>query len=141
MVVTQHNHVIIKFSLLTQRFPMIKFLHLTFALLTIAAFIGKFVLTNAQSELLTQKAVKIGPHVISSLLLLSGVILVFQGQWFSLNYGWLVVKLIAVAGFIGLGILTMKLEGKDRLLAFAGAIACFIYICMVAATKNALLFL
>lgn len=118
-----------------------KHIHLLFVLLTLASFIGKFILTEKQSELLTQKVFKIAPHVISSLLLLSGVILVFQGSWFSANYGWLVVKLIAVAGFIALGILTMRLEGQKRWQAFAGAIALFVYICMVAATKNALLFL
>ncbi len=120
---------------------MIKYLHLIFALLTIATFISKFVLSEIQSDLLTQKAVKIAPHVISSLLLLSGIVLVFQGQWLSANYGWLVAKLIAVAGFIALGVLTLRFEGRNRWLAFAGAITLFVYICMVAATKNALLFL
>lgn len=118
-----------------------KHIHLLFVLLTLASFIGKFILTEKHSELLTQKVVKIAPHVISSLLLLSGIILVFQGQWLSANYGWLVAKLIAVVGFIALGILTMRFEGQKRWMAFGGAIALFIYICMVAATKNALLFL
>jgi uncharacterized membrane protein SirB2 len=118
---------------------MIKSLHLLFALLTIAAFVGKFVLSEQHSELLTQKAVKIAPHVISSLLLLSGVVLVFQGQWAS--YSWLVAKLIGVIGFIGLGILTVRSEGQNRWLAFAGAIACFLYVGIVAVTKNPLLFL
>lgn len=118
---------------------MIKSLHLLFAVLTIAAFVGKFILSEKQSELLTQKAVKIAPHVISSLLLLSGIVLVFQGQW--LSYGWLVAKLIGVVGFIGLGILTMRSEGQNRWLAFAGAIACFLYVGIVAVTKNPLLFL
>jgi uncharacterized membrane protein SirB2 len=118
---------------------MIKSLHLLFALLTIAAFVGKFILSEKQSELLTQKAFKIAPHVISSLLLLSGFVLASQGTWAS--YGWLVAKLIGVAGFIGLGILTMRSEGQNRWLAFAGAIACFLYVSIVAVTKNPLLFL
>jgi uncharacterized membrane protein SirB2 len=119
---------------------MIKFLHLIFALLTIAVFVGKFYLSEVRSELLQQQVFKIAPHIISSLLLLSGVILVFQGSWLSGNYGWLVAKLVAVAGFIGLGVLTMRFEGQNRWLAFAGAIACFLYVGMVAVTKHALLF-
>lgn len=118
-----------------------KHIHLLFVLLTLASFVGKFILTEKQSELLNQKIFKIAPHVISSLLLLSGFILVFQGSWFSANYGWLIAKLIAVAGFIALGILTMRFEGQKRWQAFAGAIALFVYICIVATTKNALLFL
>lgn len=119
---------------------MIKTLHLLFVVLTLASFIGKFVLSETHSALLTQKIVKIAPHVISSLLLLSGIVLVFQGNWLSGDYGWLVAKLIAVVGFIGLGVLTMRSEGTNRWLAFAGAIVLFIYIGIVAVTKHALLF-
>jgi uncharacterized membrane protein SirB2 len=120
---------------------MIKFFHLIFALLTISAFVAKFYLSEARSELLQQKAVKIAPHVISSLLLLSGIVLASQGYGLANGHGWLAVKLVAVVGFIGLGILTMRFEGQKRWLAFAGAIACFLYVCIVAATKNPLLFL
>ncbi len=120
---------------------MIKLFHLIFALLTITAFVTKFYLSEARSELLQEKAFKIAPHIISSLLLLSGVILASQGYGLAVGYGWLVAKLIAVAGFIALGILTMRFEGQKRWLAFAGAIACFLYVGMVAVTKNPLLFL
>ena len=61
---------------------MIKMLHLMFVLLTLAAFVGKMFVSVTRPDLLTHKAVKIAPHVISSLLLLSGIILVFQGRGF-----------------------------------------------------------
>ena len=117
---------------------MIKMLHLLFVVLTLVAFFGKTAISVLRPELMNEKAVKIAPHVISSLLLLSGIILVFQGEW--LSYGWLVAKLIAVAGFIGLGIVSMRMEGTNRWLAFGGAVVCFIYVGVVAVTKNPLLF-
>jgi uncharacterized membrane protein SirB2 len=120
---------------------MIKMLHLLFVLLTFGAFVGKMWVSVSRPELLTQKAFKIAPHVISSLLLLTGIILVFQGQWLSGDYGWLVAKIIVLFGFIGLGIVSMRSEGTNRWLAFAGAIVCFIYIGIVAVSKNPWFFL
>jgi uncharacterized membrane protein SirB2 len=120
---------------------MIKMLHLLFVLLTLAAFGGKMFISVARPELLSHKAVKIAPHVISTLLLLTGIILVFQGNWLAGDYGWLVAKIIALFGFIGLGIMAMRSEGTNRWLAFGGAIVCFIYIGIVAVSKNAFFFL
>lgn len=120
---------------------MIKILHLTFVLLAIASFVSRVLLLEVRPELLNQKAFKIAPHVIDTLLLLSGITLVFQGQWLSADYGWIVVKIIVLLGYIGLGVVTMHSQGTKRWLAFAGAIACFIYIGIVAVTKHALFFL
>jgi uncharacterized membrane protein SirB2 len=120
---------------------MIKLIHLSFVLFALINFVGKFVLSYSRPELLTHSAVKIAHHVISGLLILSGIILVFQGDWLSGAYGWIIAKIIVLLGFIGLGVLTMRSVGTTRWLAFAGAIACFLYIAIVAVTKNPLWFL
>ncbi|MDD1611120.1 MAG: SirB2 family protein [Methylococcaceae bacterium] len=112
---------------------MIKIIHLTFVLLAFSSFIGRVLLPLTHPNLLNQKAFKIAPHVIDTLLLLSGITLVFQGSWLSGEYGWL--------GYIGLGVLVMRSEGTTRWLAFAGAIGLFIYIGIVAVTKNPWFFL
>ena len=119
---------------------MIKIIHLTFVLLAISSFIGRFVLLNTQPDLLKQKIFKITPHVIDTLLLLSGITLVFQGQWLSGEYGWLIAKIIVLFGYVGLGVLAMRSEGTLRWQTFGGAIVCFLYIGMVAATKHAFIF-
>lgn len=119
---------------------MIKILHLTFVLLSISSFLARVLLSETHAELLNQKAFKIAPHIISTLLLLSGITLVFQGQWLSGEYGWIIAKIIVLFGYIGLGIMTIHSQGKTRWLAFAGAIACFIYIGIAAVTKHAFLF-
>lgn len=120
---------------------MIKMIHLTFVLLAFTSFIGRVLLPMTHPDLLKQKAFKIAPHVIDTLLLLSGITLVFQGQWLSGDYGWLVAKIIALLVYIGLGVLVMRSQGTTRWLAFAGAIACFIYIGIVAVSKNPFFFL
>lgn len=119
---------------------MIKFIHLSFVLFALVSFVGKFALLQLRPELLQHKTVKIAHHLISGLLILSGVILVFQGGWLSGSIGWLVAKILAVLAFIGFGVFTMKTQSDKRWYGFAATLACFIYIAMVAVKKDAFWF-
>ncbi|MDD5323031.1 MAG: SirB2 family protein [Methylococcales bacterium] len=120
---------------------MIKMFHLTFVLLSIFSFVGRVILSETHPAILKQKLFKITPHIIDTLLLLSGIALVFQGGWLYANYGWIIAKIAALFGYIGLGVVVMHNRGTIRWLAFIGAMACFVYIGIVAVTKNALFFL
>ncbi len=120
---------------------MIKMLHLTFVLLSISSFVGRILLAKIRPQMLQQKWLKIGPHIVNTLLLITGITLVFQGQWLSGEYGWIVAKIIALLGYIGLGTVAIKRSGTLRWLAFVGAVACFVYIAMVAVSKHALFFI
>lgn len=119
---------------------MIKIFHLSFVLISIFSFVGRVILSETHPEILKRKPFKIAPHVIDTLLLLSGITLVFQGSWLSTQYGWIIAKLVALIGYIGLGVLTMRNRGTVRWAAFVGAMACFVYIGIVAVTKNPLFF-
>jgi uncharacterized membrane protein SirB2 len=119
---------------------MIKFFHLIFILLSISSFVGRVYLAEKRPEMLEQKWIKTGPHIINSLLLLTGFTLVFQGSWFSGEYGWIIAKLIALLGYVGLGIVAIKSQGDLRWKAFAGALACFVYIAIAAVSKHAFIF-
>jgi uncharacterized membrane protein SirB2 len=119
---------------------MIKFFHLIFVLLSITTFVGRVFLAEKRPEMLGQKWIKIGPHILNSLLLLTGITLVFQGSWLSGEYGWIIAKITALLGYVGLGIVAIKNEGALRWKAFAGSIACFVYIAVVAVSKHAFLF-
>jgi uncharacterized membrane protein SirB2 len=119
---------------------MIKILHLTFVLLSISSFIGRVYLAEKRPEMLEQKWIKIGPHIVNSILLITGFTLVFQGSWLSAEYGWIIAKLIALLGYVGLGIVAIKSQGDLRWKAFAGALACFVYIAIVAVSKHAFIF-
>ncbi len=120
---------------------MIKMLHLTFVLLSIISFVGRVFLAQSRPEMLEIKWIKIGPHIVNTILLITGFTLVFQGSWLSGEYGWIVAKLIVLLGYVGLGTLAIKSQGTMRWQAFAGAVACFIYIAIVAVSKHALFFL
>ncbi len=119
---------------------MIKILHLTFVLLSISSFVGRVILAEIHPEMLEQKWLKIGPHIVNTLLLITGFTLVFQGSWLSGEYGWIIAKIIALLGYVGLGIVAIKSQGDLRWKAFAGALACFVYIAIVAVSKHAFIF-
>ena len=120
---------------------MIKTFHLLFILLSIISFVGRVILSETFPSLLKKKIVNIAPHIINTLLIISGIALIFQGDWLSTNYGWIVAKIIALLGYIGLGVVVMRNRGTVRWAAFFGAMACFVYIGIVAVTKNAFFFI
>ena len=120
---------------------MIKTFHLLFILISIISFVGRVILSETYPSLLQKKVVNIAPHIINTLLIISGVALIFQGGWLSISYGWIIAKIVALLIYIGLGIITLKQRGTNRWLAFIGAMACLVYIGIVAVTKNAFFFL
>jgi uncharacterized membrane protein SirB2 len=118
-----------------------KHLHLLFVAVVIISFVWRVYLVEKKPEMLTEKWIKILPHVMAAGLLLSGIALVFQGNWLSSSYGWIVAKLILMIVFIGLGLFTMREQGQRRWLGFGGAIVCFIFIVKIAFAKQVLFFL
>jgi uncharacterized membrane protein SirB2 len=115
---------------------MLKHLHLLFVALVTVVFLGRVYLAQTKPELLENKWFKIAPHALAGLLLLTGIGLVFQGNWLDAQYGWIVAKLFLMFAFIALGILTLKSEGEKRWYALAGALFCLVYIVKIAFTKQ-----
>lgn len=119
---------------------MLKHFHLFFVAIVVITFFGRVYLAQFKPELLANKWLKIAPHILASLLLLTGIGLVFQGNWLAGDYGWIVVKLFLMFAFIGLGMLAIKQQGQHRWYAFAGAVFCLVYIVKVAITKQVFFF-
>jgi uncharacterized membrane protein SirB2 len=115
---------------------MIKLIHVIFILTSFVSFIGRIALSEFKPEVLQKKIVKIAPHVIDTILLLSGIGLVIQGRWMDGEYGWIESKVILLVCYIVLGVVAMRLNGVKRWLAFVGAIACYGLILSIAVTKN-----
>lgn len=112
-----------------------KHLHLLFVALVITSFLWRVYLAEKKPEKLAEKWLKILPHGLAAGLLLSGIGLVFQGNWAD-NYGWIVAKVLLMVAFIVLGIFTMKEQGSRRRAFLAGALLCFIYIVKIAVSKQ-----
>lgn len=110
-----------------------KHLHLLFVALALVSFLGRFALSQYRPEMLQLKWMNILPHVISTLLLLTGISLAFS---YPGDHGWIVAKVVALFGFIGFGIMALKLKDEKRWYAFGGALLMFAYIAKVAVTKS-----
>jgi uncharacterized membrane protein SirB2 len=115
---------------------MLKDTHMLFILLSVGSFIARIMLVQLKPAWLQPKIAKIAPHVIDTILLLSGIGLVFQGNWMAGEYGWILTKLVMLIAYIGLGVVAMRSVGIKRWGAFILALVCFGYIISVAVTKH-----
>jgi len=115
---------------------MIKSIHLIFILASFVSFSGRMALSVLKPEWLQNKILKIAPHVIDTVLLLSGITLVIQGNWLDGEYGWIVSKFILLLGYIAFGVMAMRFKGIKRWVAFTAAIAFYVSIFIIAITKN-----
>ena len=117
---------------------MLKSLHITLAYITVIGFVIRGIWAMTGSPLKDQRWVRILPHVVDTLLLTIGVIMVFSiGA--SLTDGWLAAKMLALLGYIGFGILTLRAPSMlIRVAAFAAALLCVGYIFAVAFSRSPL---
>jgi len=115
---------------------MIKLIHIVFIFSSFISFTGRIALSVFKPSLLQNKLIKIAPHVIDTLLLLSGITLVVQGNWLAGEFGWILSKFILLVAYIGFGVMAMRCSGIKRWIAFAAAVACFISIFIIAITKQ-----
>ncbi len=117
---------------------IIKTIHVVCALLSISGFVGRGLLMIKGSPILTARWVKVSPHIIDTVLLVSAIMLASQWGWSALQMPWLLAKITALFIYIGLGSLALR-PGRPqsiRVLAWLAAIATFAYIVSVAVTKN-----
>ena len=120
---------------------IVKTVHAVSALISISGFIVRGVWMLRESPLLHRRWVKIAPHIVDTVLLVSAIVMAVQIAQYPFVNGWLTAKVIGLLLYIFLGTLALK-RGKTKsvkTLAFFSAIIVFVYIVLVAITKNPLL--
>jgi uncharacterized membrane protein SirB2 len=120
----------------------LKNLHLLCATLSIIGFIVRGALRIANSSILQKKWLRIAPHIVDTLLLLSAVGLMLQIHQYPVTSSWLSAKLLGLFVYIGFGLVALRFAKSQpvRIVAYLLAIVTFIYIGMVAVAKSPLLF-
>ena len=96
-----------------------------------------------ENTLLEKKIVRIAPHVIDTVLLISAAVLVALTQQYPGIDSWLTVKVLALVAYIVLGVFALR-RGKTktaRLRYLAAAIAAFGFMVSVSLTRSPLGFL
>jgi len=118
----------------------LKLVHQTTALISIVGFSLRGTLMLMDSALLQRRWMRTWPHLVDTLLLVSGLWMAINLHLHPGNSPWLGAKLIALLVYIALGFVALRL-GKTRRIrigAFIGAIACFGYILMAATSRSVL---
>lgn len=116
----------------------IKTMHLAAVLLSFSGFVLRAGWMLADSPMLGKRWVKVLPHIIDTVLLLSALVLVYLMSLPLLQSDWLLAKIIALLVYIVLGTMALK-RGRTKLqrLMFAVlAILVFLYIVSVAMSKS-----
>jgi len=120
----------------------IKWLHMACALLSGGGFFIRGILMMRESAWLQVRMVKIAPHVVDTVLLLSAIALASQWGWAALQLPWLLAKIMALLVYIGLGVVALRAgrSKRGRVLAWLAALLVFAYMITVAVSKNPLVF-
>ena len=126
-----------------EHYFLIKHLHMTTAIISIAFFIVRAWWSVREVALLQQRWVRILPHVNDTLLLVLGVILTITLSMSPHQHPWLAAKLLGLVVYILLGTVAIKRgrTPRSRGLTAVAAIAVFLYVFGTAITKNPLFFL
>lgn len=115
---------------------MLKTLHLILIFSSLASFIGRVLLLQFKPEALQSKLSRIAPHVLNTLLIISGVALVLMNGWLDGDFGWIISKFILLLAYVAFGVMCMHNVGVKRWVYLAAALACFVLIFVIAITKH-----
>ncbi|WP_236014234.1 SirB2 family protein [Marinobacterium alkalitolerans] len=117
---------------------MLKHTHLTLVGLSITLFLLRALCMYAWPGALKARWLKVTPHVIDTLLLLSAIGLMLTISQYPLTHHWLTAKILGLVAYIGFGTVALK-RGRNlrtRSLALLGALASVGYMLGVAITRS-----
>lgn len=117
---------------------LLKSLHITCVVLSYSLFFLRGFWLLRGSTIMQHRWVKVVPHGVDSMLLISAIALAWQLGYTPVNSPWLAAKIVALLFYIGLGILAFRFArtSRLRLVAWLSAQVAFFYIVAVAITHN-----
>lgn len=120
---------------------MLKTIHITCVFLSFSLFFLRGIWLLRESSIMQQRWVRIAPHSIDTVLLISAILLAWQLGYSPFNSPWLAAKIIALLFYIGLGMLAFRFAKTkgSRLYAWLAALLTFAYIVAAATTHDPLL--
>lgn len=115
----------------------LKHTHMLMAILTIGIYLLQGLSAVFLPKLLRRKAMRIGPHVIYTLLLVTAIALLFAYGWNPLAHDWLLTKIGLLVIYIALAIVAFKRRFAPavRVLAYAGGLVALVWAWSSAQTK------
>ena len=118
-------------------FELLKLLHISCAFLSIGGFTLRGYWMFTDNPRLRQRATRVLPHMVDTLLLGSAIGMLVIWQMNPLSLSWLTAKIIALLVYIGLGMVAFRFGAtrQMRRVAFGLALLTAAYIVAVAYTK------
>jgi uncharacterized membrane protein SirB2 len=117
----------------------LKIVHVGCAMISIVGFVARGIGMLRDSAWRRRRWVKVVPHVVDTLLLVSAIGLMFATGQYPYVHGWLTAKLLALVGYIVLGSIGLNYGPTMtiRVGAWLAALVVFGYIVAVAITRQA----
>lgn len=116
----------------------LKYLHVGCVVLSGAGFFLRGLWMLADSPWRQRTTVRVLPHVVDTVLLLSALVMVVSSNQYPFVVDWLTAKLVGLLIYIGCGMMALKYApSKPRRAVFLFlALTAFAYIVSVALTRN-----
>jgi uncharacterized membrane protein SirB2 len=117
---------------------LLKTVHISCAASSYTLFFLRGIWSLNGSTILSQRWIKIVPHVVDTLLIVSAVMLALSIHQYPFVDAWLTTKVIALLFYIGLGFVALR-YGRSKTVRFSAWIMAqlaFIYIVLVAINHN-----
>lgn len=120
---------------------MLKFIHISSVVLSFSLFFMRGIWLLRDSPIRQQRWVKIAPHSVDTVLLISAILLAMQLGCSPINSPWLAAKIGALLFYIGLGMLAFRFAKtqRARLIAWLASLLVFAYIVTTAMSHDPLL--
>ncbi len=117
-----------------------KTIHLICIVLSFSGFFVRGIWMLQGSAKLSQRWVKMAPHIIDTLLLASAILLAVKMRISPLEHDWLLAKIVALLVYIGAGMVALRFgrSRNVRLGAWVFGLLTFLYIVSVAFSKSVL---
>ena len=119
-------------------FWLLKSIHISSAASSYILFFLRGIWSLNGSTIMSQRWIKIVPHVVDTLLIVSAITLAFSIRQYPFVDAWLTAKVIALLLYIGLGFVALRYGRSKtvRLSAWIMAQLVFTYIVLVAISHN-----
>lgn len=121
----------------------LKHVHIACVILSGAGFFIRGVWMMRESPRLRNTWVRVLPHIVDTTLLVSAILLTLQIQQYPFVHGWLSAKVLALVAYIVIGAIGLKYgrTKKIRVIAWIAALVVFLYIVLVALTRQVIPYL
>ncbi len=111
-------------------------LHIILALLSGLGFALRGFIVRVLDRPLASPLVRVGPHLIDTVLLMSGIALWFHFRYSPIESAWLGLKLVLIVVYVLLGVAAFRAKRRDRgVLAYLAALLVFLTIAVLALIK------